>query len=233
MSRKRSETREDREDAILESKRKRLLGAPQPGPRGRWAAPVAVVLSVLAVAVLALLGRGEAPRQVVLPEDAPLPGSAARAAAAAAPSASAPSERPFVYEQRPVDYAGKSVLLGDVAAKDVGEYVELPLEDVLGKKLVRFDHQGARKVPMLAYVAPSGRIVTAVRACEPCKNYDKFSIEGDILVCGKCGTRWTLEDLKGISGGCMAYPPDELPNIIRGRSILVRKSDMDAWKERA
>jgi hypothetical protein len=203
----------------------------------KWIAPAALLLGVLAVAAYAFSGGNDSPAMVILPADAPLPEGATSTAleAAEAPDTAGPTaevEKAYVYEPQKVSYSGKTVSFSEIELSDAGEYIEIPLEDILEKKLVRFNYQGNKLVRMLAYVAPSGRIVTSVRVCEPCKNYEKFFIQDDVLVCGKCGTTWTLEQLNGIQGGCMAYPPDELPNIIRGKSVLIKKSDLEAWKER-
>lgn len=203
----------------------------------KWIAPMALLLGVLAIAGYSFSGGSDAPEMVILPADAPLPEGATSSALEAAgqpdtvePTAEA--EKAYVYEPQRVDYSGKTVSFSDIEMGDAGEYVEIPLEDILEKKFVRFNYKGKQLVRMLAYVSPSGRIVTAVRACEPCKNYEKFFIQDNILVCGKCGTTWTLEELNGIQGGCMDYPPDELPNIIRGKSVLIKKDALEAWKER-
>ena len=98
------------------------------------------------------------------------------------------------------------------------------------KRLVWFAY-GEKKTPVLAYVAPSGKIVTAISMCEPCRS-ERFHIEGDELVCNACGTRWTLEDLKGISGGCPEYPPERLDNQIAGDRVTIDEKAVLEWKPR-
>ena len=102
--------------------------------------------------------------------------------------------------------------------------ISLPLATIKEKKMIWFSY-GANKTPVLAYVAPSGKIVTAISMCEPCRS-ERFHIEGDQLVCNACGTRWTLEELKGISGGCPEYPPEKLENQITGDKVSLSEKDI-------
>ena len=108
--------------------------------------------------------------------------------------------------------------------------IALSLATIKEKRLVWFAY-GANKTPVLAYVAPSGQIVTAISMCEPCRS-ERFHIEGDELVCNACGTRWTLEDLKGISGGCPEYPPERLDNQIAGDKVTIDEKAVLDWKPR-
>ncbi|MGE5549789.1 MAG: DUF2318 domain-containing protein [Bacteroidota bacterium] len=108
--------------------------------------------------------------------------------------------------------------------------IALSLAAIKEKKLIWFAY-GADRTPVLAYVAPSGKIVTAISMCEPCRS-ERFHIEGDQLVCNACGTRWTLEDLKGISGGCPEYPPEILDNQINGDQVVLSEKAVLTWKPR-
>ncbi len=110
--------------------------------------------------------------------------------------------------------------------------VEVPLDAVKEKKFISFEYQNKEsRIPLLAYLAPSGKVVTAVAACEPC-NSTRFHIEGNELVCDNCLTRWRLETLKGISGGCIAYPPDILFHTVDGGKLMIKEIDVQNWKPR-
>ncbi len=108
--------------------------------------------------------------------------------------------------------------------------IVIPLATVKEKRLVWFTF-GDKQTPVLAYTAPSGKVVTAISMCEPCRS-DRFHIEDDELVCNACGTRWTLEDLNGISGGCPEYPPQQLSSEISGDQILISANDVASWTPR-
>ena len=110
--------------------------------------------------------------------------------------------------------------------------VEVPLGLVKTNRLVSFEYQlPDGRIPLLAYITPSGKLVTAVAICEPC-NSTRFHIEANEMVCNSCFTRWELETLKGISGGCLNYPPDALPHEIHGEKLKIKELDLRNWKSR-
>jgi uncharacterized membrane protein len=96
---------------------------------------------------------------------------------------------------------------------------------------VGYDSVAGNGLPLLAYVAPSGRLVVATSMCEPCRSY-AFHIEGDQLVCNTCLTRWDLNTLKGVKGGCLAYPPKEVTTTVQGDLIQIQQSELEAWAPR-
>lgn len=87
---------------------------------------------------------------------------------------------------------------------------------------------GGDILPLLAYIAPSGRLVVATSFCEPCRSRT-FHFEGNQLVCDTCYTRWDLNTLLGVSGGCTLYPPEEVKAEVRGDQIFMPKADLEAW----
>ena len=110
--------------------------------------------------------------------------------------------------------------------------VEVPLDLVKNEKLVSFEYlRPDGRIPLLAYITPAGKLVTAVGVCEPCRS-TRFHIEGNHMVCNSCFTRWDLETLKGISGGCLNYPPDTLPHEIQGGQLTIKEMDLKNWKPR-
>lgn len=133
-----------------------------------------------------------------------------------------------------VDYGARErIEQSPIQVAQAGGKIEVPLAEVKQKRLVGFTYNGPGKtLPLLAYLAPSGKVVTAVSMCEPC-NSTTFHIEGNELVCNTCGTRWQLEDLKGTAGGCQAYPPDAFPNTLAGETIVVQESSVADWQPRA
>ena len=129
-----------------------------------------------------------------------------------------------------VDYAGQSVRMADIQAKVENGKITIPLNELKEKKMVRFEYQG-NGVPLLAYVTPSGRVVTAVSMCEPCRS-TRFHINDKKIVCNACGTEWNLETLKGIQGGCLNYPPDVIPSTIEKDRIQIDEKIVAQWKPR-
>lgn len=135
----------------------------------------------------------------------------------------------------------KPVEMSPVKAVQADGYLKLSLGEVKERGLVFFeydkvqisDQEGNQKsLPLQAYVAPSGRVVTAVSICEPCSSYYFHIEQGNTLVCNVCGTRWNLENLSAISGACGSYPPLEVPNEIEGDTIKIAEADIASWKPR-
>ena len=140
------------------------------------------------------------------------------------------SSQPRVSEK--VDYAGQTIRMTDIQAKVEKGKISIPLDVVKEKKMVRFEYQNnASIIPLLAYVAPSGRVVTAISMCEPCRS-TRFHIKDKKLVCNACATEWNLETLKGIQGGCLNYPPEVIPNTIEGDQIQIDEKTVTQWKPR-
>ena len=131
-----------------------------------------------------------------------------------------------------VDYNGQKISMTDVSVKVKNGKISIPVETVLEKKIVRFEYEGnGAKVPLLSYVTQTGKLITAVSMCEPCRS-TRFHIEGKTLVCNACATEWNLETLKGIQGGCLNYPPDVIPSTIENGLIHIDEKIVTQWKPR-
>ncbi len=131
-----------------------------------------------------------------------------------------------------VDYAGQNIVMTDVQAKLENGNISIPLDVVKEKKMIRFEYgNNGNKIPLLAYVTPSGRVVTAISMCEPCRS-TRFHINEKKIVCNACGTEWNLETLKGIQGGCLNYPPDVVPSTIVKDRIQIDEKFITQWKPR-
>ncbi len=131
-----------------------------------------------------------------------------------------------------VDYAGQSIRMTDIQASVEKGIISIPLEVVKEKKMVRFEYQNnGFRMPLIAYITQSGRVVTAVSMCEPCRS-TRFHIEDKKIVCNACATEWNLETLKGIQGGCLNYPPDVIPSRIDKDRIQIDEKIVTQWKPR-
>jgi uncharacterized membrane protein len=130
------------------------------------------------------------------------------------------------------DYSGQTVRMTDIQAKVENGRISIPLQTVMEKRMVRFEYEGAQgKIPLLTYIAPSGKVVTAVSMCEPCRS-TRFHIKEKSMVCNACYTEWQLETLKGISGGCLNYPPDVVPSTVEKDQIRIDEKIVKEWKPR-
>lgn len=129
--------------------------------------------------------------------------------------------------------AGRPKVIGmtDIEARTEGGKIVVPLTSVKEKGLVAFKYKGKQEITLLSYIAPSGKVVTAVSLCEPCAS-TRFFIQDRSIVCATCYSQWDLETLKGIRGGCLKYPPDPIPNSVEGGNILIDESAVAQWKPR-
>lgn len=89
-------------------------------------------------------------------------------------------------------------------------------------------NENGKRIPLTAFIQPDGNVMVAVSFCEPC-NGETFHITGNQLVCNACGTTWDLQSLKGLSGGCQAYPPEALTYSLNGDNLEIPQSVLDAW----
>jgi uncharacterized membrane protein len=138
-----------------------------------------------------------------------------------------------------VDYRGADVQMFDIDAEVTNGNIAVEIKEVEEKQLVGFNYANWRPggskeshtLPMLAYITPSKKIVTAISVCEPCRS-TRFHISDNAVVCNSCGTRWTLDELKGISGGCLKYPPDIVTSTVKDGKILIPGSSVTNWRPR-
>jgi len=131
-----------------------------------------------------------------------------------------------------VNYTGQTVRMTDIQAKVEKGKISIPLSEVMEKKMVRFEYQAnGVSVPLLSYITQSGRVVTAVSMCEPCRS-TRFHIKDKSIVCNACYTEWNLETLQGIKGGCLNYPPDVIPSTIEKGWIQIDEKIITQWKPR-
>lgn len=131
-----------------------------------------------------------------------------------------------------VDYTGQSISMVDIQAKVEKGKISIPLDAVLEKRIVRFEYEGnGVKIPLLSYITMAGRVVTAISMCEPCRS-TRFHIKDRSMVCNACYTEWNLENLQGIKGGCLNYPPEVIPSTVERGRILIEEKVVLNWRPR-
>ena len=131
----------------------------------------------------------------------------------------------------PVTY-GQSIEMTDITNTVAAGKVAINLDEVKKAGIVYTEYnQGGKKLALTSWVSPLGNLVAAVSLCEPCRGV-KFHIEGKELVCNTCGTRWTLDGLNGVSGGCLKYAPDKLKYEVKDGKILMDETQIQAWQPR-
>jgi len=125
---------------------------------------------------------------------------------------------------------GPFIVPSKVDARIQKGLVEVPLSDLLEKRMITFEyHSNGKRMPLLAYQAPTGKIVTAIGLSKRC-NSQSFHIEGAEMVCDLCHTRWELESLKGIEGECQGESLEMVPHFVYGGRLIIRETDVQKKK---
>lgn len=137
----------------------------------------------------------------------------------------------YTFEQS-VDYTGKIVTQTNIELMVEDGKAIIPLEHVSDNGFIytEYNKDGFR-LPLMSYINPSGRLVAAISFCEPCRS-QSFHINGDQLICDSCNTRWELATMKGIMGGCMDYPPEEIDYEVVDGNIIIKEQDIRLWTPR-
>ncbi|SHI23941.1 DUF2318 domain-containing protein [Desulfosporosinus lacus] len=113
-----------------------------------------------------------------------------------------------------------------------GKAIVTTLSAVKEEKFIWTEYKAnGKRIPLTAFVQPDGKVMVAVSFCEPCKG-ETFHITGNQIVCNVCGTTWDLQTLKGLSGGCQAYPPEALTYSLNGDNLEIPQAVLDAWEPR-
>ena len=129
-------------------------------------------------------------------------------------------------------YSGDAIEQQTIPSSVENGKIVISLPMVLDKKIVAFDYDaGTTIVPLLAFINNQGKLVTAIRLCEPC-NSKTFRIEGNELACGSCETHWKLDNLEGLRGNCMQYAPAPIPSEVHGNSVYIDEKIVRNWKIR-
>jgi len=113
-----------------------------------------------------------------------------------------------------------------------GEDLTIPLNAVLSNKIVRFfDPAGEQHVPLIAYVTPEGKIVTAMSISENCQSTD-FYLKGHNIHCANCPSYWNMSSLEAYAC-CQMFYPDPIPSRLENGKIRINAATVRAWKTRS
>lgn len=140
--------------------------------------------------------------------------------------------------------AGKTEMVALKGVNQTARGVSFSLADLRENTIVSLEYQrtkpipadlqeaaGGNLLPLMSYVSPTGRLVVATSLCEPCRS-TKFHIEQNSLTCDVCFTRWDLDTLAGIAGGCVDYPPEEVRAEVSGDVVSIPVADLESWEPR-
>jgi len=119
-----------------------------------------------------------------------------------------------------------------IEARVDGNAIVIPLRAVVERRIVRFaDPTGTLGVPLLAYLTPSGRLVTAVSISENCRS-DDFYLEGEDIHCAHCPSYWNASSLEAYAC-CQRYYPDPLPSTVSNGQVRILADVVRRWKPRS
>ena len=131
----------------------------------------------------------------------------------------------------PVTYDSTGVDMTDIVCEVRDGDIVVRLEDVLRYRLVRFHHAGG-KAPhdVMAYIAPDGRLVTAISYSENCRS-NQFLLRNNQIYCAYCPSRWDMETMEAFAC-CGKYFPDPIESRVEGGMVRIRKEVVEQWAGR-
>lgn len=120
-----------------------------------------------------------------------------------------------------------SMMQATVDGKDIVISGEL----VKNYRIIRImDPEGVQSVPVLIYLTPRGKIVTAMSISESCRSND-FYLEGENIHCANCPSYWNMESLEAYAC-CQKYYPAPIPSTFSDGLIRIDKQAVQQWRTR-
>ncbi|XUW99699.1 MAG: Fe-S-containing protein [Dehalogenimonas sp.] len=97
-----------------------------------------------------------------------------------------------------------------VTAEQTPTSVAVPASIIDQKRIIHFWVEIPEgKMPFMAYNL-EGKTYVRANLCVPCRSYN-YSLDGGVLDCDTCGTRFNAKSGDGISGFCKDYPKALVP----------------------
>ena len=141
---------------------------------------------------------------------------------------------PVIAKQPEITSPGESGRINSsvIEARIEGPLLIVSLSEVRDKRVVRFyDPENIQDIPVLAYVTPAGRLVTAMSISETCHSRD-FYLEGENIHCANCPSYWNASSLEAYAC-CQKYYPFPIPSTILGDELRVAIEDIRSWQARS
>ncbi len=128
-------------------------------------------------------------------------------------------------------YEDRTVNMVDVQSQVRDGYLVFSLDDVLEHELVRVEYKSSTAtIPVLAYISPKGKLVTAISISEPC-NATRFTIIDGAIKCDNCNAKWEVGTMKALSC-CPNNYPDPINSEVVGNEARVALSTLENWRRR-
>lgn len=131
----------------------------------------------------------------------------------------------------PMEYGQDFVEQVDVAFREETDNLLFSLSDLKRHKLIRFEYRGG-KTPrrIMAYIAPTGQVVTAMSVSEHCGS-TTFKIKENKIYCAQCPSNWDMMTMEAYAC-CGKYFPDPIPSRVVGEEVQISKAVVEKWAGR-
>ena len=106
-----------------------------------------------------------------------------------------------------------------------GDTVSIPVSEIANDWNTRFEVQAADgNISAMAYVL-DGVIYVRADICPPCRSRG-FTLNGNILDCDSCHTKFNASTGDGVSGACVNYPKASVSYTINDGNVVMSKADI-------
>ena len=112
-----------------------------------------------------------------------------------------------------------------IEAQVVGDTVSIPVSEIENDWNTRFKVQAADgDISAMAYIL-NGVIYVRADICPPCRSQG-FTLNGDILDCDSCHTKFKASTGEGVSGACVNYPKTSVSYTITDGNVVMSRADL-------
>ncbi len=112
-----------------------------------------------------------------------------------------------------------------IEAQVNGDTVSIPVSEIENDWNTRFKVQATDgSISAMAYIF-NGIIYVRADICPPCRS-QSFTLNGDILDCDSCHTRFKASTGDGVSGACVNYPKASVAYTISNGNVVMSSADL-------
>ncbi len=146
-----------------------------------------------------------------------------------------PSVNPIIKSQpvvaAPAEYDSNFVTMTNISSEEEGGDLVFSLSDLKQHRLVRFEYNGGQTPrSVMAYLAPTGQVVTAISISDHCGSTE-FKIKDNKIYCAHCPSYWDMMTMEAFAC-CAKYYPDPIPSRVAGDKVRVAKVFVEKWAGR-
>ncbi len=139
------------------------------------------------------------------------------------------ARQPVISE--PVHYTNQSRGMTEIQATQREGYFILSLDEIKQNKFTRAWYDApTTQLPVIAYISPKGRLVTAIGITEPCGE-SNYTIVDNHLHCSNCTGEWDMNSMQAF-GSCPKYFPYPVTSTVSGGEVLIATAELNSWRRR-